>query len=99
MKCKQCGKEYDVKETQRVNGDADWTNSLCCAACYTQWMLNPNKCECGNNKFVCRFKYHGDCVVDGNNNWQRDIRVDDSEFYGPYHCTKCSKEYQELPTN
>lgn len=55
-------------------------------------------CECGNNEFVCRFKYHGDCVVDGKNNWQRDIQVDDSEFYGPYNCTKCNKEYAELST-
>ena len=54
-------------------------------------------CECGNDKFVCRFKYHGDAVVDGNNNWEKDIQVDDSEFYGPYTCTKCGKEYGELP--
>lgn len=56
------------------------------------------KCECGNNKFNAHFKYRGICIVDGNNNWEADLGVDDSEFYGPYTCTKCGKEYEELPT-
>lgn len=45
-------------------------------------------CTCGNKRFTCRFKYHGDAIVDSLNNWEKDVRVDDSEFYGPYTCTK-----------
>lgn len=54
-------------------------------------------CTCGNKRFTCRFKYHGDAIVDSLNNWEEDVRVDDSEFYGPYTCTECGKEYSELP--
>ena len=62
------------------------------------------KCECGNDEFnahqVCRL----DVVVGGNNNWLRNSNPDtdkaiyDSETpYGPYTCTKCGKEFNDLP--
>lgn len=53
-------------------------------------------CECGNKKFICRFKYYGNAIVDSEDNWEKDVGVDDAKFYGPYTCTKCRKEYPEL---
>lgn len=35
-KCKQCGKEYEYKETKRIYGDMYWIGKYCCAFCYTQ---------------------------------------------------------------
>ena len=53
-------------------------------------------CECGNEKFVCRFKYHGDAIVNKWGDWEKDVNVDDAKFYGPYTCNNCGKEYDEL---
>ena len=61
------------------------------------------KCSCGNNEFnahqVCRL----DVVVDEKGNWLRNPNFDtdgaiyDSGTpYGPFTCTKCGKEYEEL---
>ncbi len=110
MKCKQCGKEYDVKETQRVYGDADWTNTLCSAVCHTEFVLTQSaeitaRCSCGNTEFnahqVCRM----DVVIDGFGNWLENRPNDQSACYdadnphGPFTCTKCKKEYEELVTS
>ena len=36
MKCKNCGNEYDIKETKRAYGDMNWINNMCSAQCYTK---------------------------------------------------------------
>jgi hypothetical protein len=55
------------------------------------------KCKCGNNEFVGRQNCYHDVVVDGDNNWVKDVKVTDSNTpYGPYYCTKCGKVYYEL---
>lgn len=57
------------------------------------------KCECGNNKFVAHQRCYHDIVVDGSNNFESDKGIYESETpYGPYTCTECDKEYDELPT-
>lgn len=60
------------------------------------------KCKCGHDKFyayqVCRM----DVIVDGDNNWEKNSPDDNSACYdseapyGPYCCTKCGEEYEEL---
>ena len=63
--------------------------------------------HCGNKEFnahqVCRM----DVVVDGDNNWVSNpggadsaASIYDSENpFGPYTCTDCGKEYDELQDN
>ena len=53
--------------------------------------------ECGCRKFRARFKYRGDAIVDEHGDWEKDVKVDDAEFYGPYTCEGCGKEYDPLP--
>jgi len=112
MKCQECGNEYDVAETQRVFGDADWTNTICSASCYTE-SVTGFKCECGNKEFVARQVCHVDIIVNGNNQFERNAVMDshkpeqtigDMEGsiyqagtpYGPYTCTKCGTDYDEI---
>ena len=54
-------------------------------------------CECGNDKFNAHQQCYHDVVVDGDNHFQEDKGIYESETpYGPYTCTKCDKEYPEL---
>ena len=60
------------------------------------------KCECGNEEFYGHQKCRMDVVVDGDGNWLRNSPDDNSSCYdaenpyGPFRCTKCNKEYEEL---
>lgn len=55
------------------------------------------KCTCGCNKFIGHQLVRMDVVVDGNNNFEEQLEIYDSEKpYGPYICTNCGKEYDEL---
>ena len=40
--CKQCQKEYSIKETKRVFGDTWWKSSFCSAQCYTVYYLQDD---------------------------------------------------------
>ena len=54
-------------------------------------------CECGNNEFNAHQKCYHDVIVDGNNMFLQNENIYESEHpYGPYTCTKCGKEYEEL---
>lgn len=55
------------------------------------------KCNCGNDKFFAHQIARHDIIVDEHNNFQENVDIYDSEApYGPYTCTKCDKEYDEL---
>ena len=55
------------------------------------------KCRCGNELFGAHQQARHDVVVDASGIFQRDIGIYDSENpYGPYTCTKCGAEYEEL---
>ena len=58
---------------------------------------NNMKCKCGNDKFIAHQVVRMDVVVDENNNWIESKEAYDSETpYGPYTCTACGEEYDEL---
>ncbi len=103
--CKHCDKEYDVVETQRVFGDVPWTYTygMCSAKCYTDHQTKYQvedksfKCECGNTHFRAHQVCHHDIVVDEDNHFVVDKGVYDSKTpFGPYTCTECDREYEEI---
>ena len=60
-------------------------------------------CRCGNSSFFARQVIRTDIIVDDDNNFlqntfcENEVSIYDSEApYGPYTCTKCGKEYEEL---
>jgi hypothetical protein len=60
------------------------------------------KCECGNDKFYAHQVCRMDVIVNEHNDWEKNSPDDNSACYdadspyGPYRCTKCNKEYEEL---
>jgi len=52
-------------------------------------------CKCGSKKFICNFTYMGDAFVDEYGEWIKDVKIYESDFYGPYRCAKCGKEYSQ----
>ncbi len=58
------------------------------------------KCPiCGGNRFIAHQLVRMDIVVDGDNNFESNIEggIYDSETpYGPYTCTNCGNEIDEL---
>jgi len=60
------------------------------------------RCSCGNGEFYAHQVCHMDIVCDGGGEWVRNTPSDDSCCYesinpfGPFTCTKCRKEYEEL---
>lgn len=60
-------------------------------------------CECGNKKFIAHQIIRSSIIVDENGEFLDDsgdgleesIYDTDSPF-GPFTCTKCNKEYEEL---
>ena len=60
-------------------------------------------CVCGNNEFYAHQQLWADIIVDGDNDFVRnldggliDAINEYSEPYGDYTCTKCGKTYSEL---
>ena len=64
-------------------------------------------CKCGSGTFNATQVCYVDVIVDGENNFIRDLYGDDDgrdedpvydaeDPYGPYTCTKCGAEYNEL---
>lgn len=55
------------------------------------------KCVCGCNRFIGHQVVRMDVIVNGNNDFEEQLEIYDSETpYGPYTCTNCGKEYDEL---
>ncbi len=60
------------------------------------------KCICGNKEFHAHQKCRLDIICDGSGNWLKDSPNDKSacydaeDPYGPFTCTKCKIEYEEL---
>jgi len=62
------------------------------------------KCSCGNDEFKAHIGLTGDIIVNGQNNWigQCGGHTDNNSIYGsskpfgPYICTVCKKEYDDL---
>ena len=61
-------------------------------------------CACGNTEFTAHQVCHLDVIVGEDNIYVRSFTGDtDKDIYyaappfGPYSCTKCGKEYNELP--
>jgi len=63
MICKICEKEYDLKETKRVYGDASWTNGICSAGCYTISVTMGTPAEQTHDKAVVIFSGGMDSTV------------------------------------
>ncbi len=55
------------------------------------------RCECGSTRFTAHQICRHDVIVDSDNQYQRDDGIYDAERpYGPYICTQCNREYEEL---
>jgi hypothetical protein len=56
------------------------------------------KCpNCENDKFTAQQRCYHDVVVDGDNNFIEDKGIYESETtYGPYYCTECDFEIEEI---
>jgi len=59
----------------------------------------PDECpKCGREGgWYARIQNRGDCVVDQQGHWVKDMNVDDTEIYGPYQCQECGAEFEERP--
>lgn len=54
-------------------------------------------CECGNDRFYAGQRCHYSVIVDEYGTWEENVCCEDSDDpYGPFTCTKCSKEYDDL---
>lgn len=70
---------------------------------YTVLVEEIMGCECGNTEFYAHQLCRMNVVVDADNEWLRNSPEDNSACYdfetpyGPFTCTECKKEYEELP--
>lgn len=54
-------------------------------------------CKCGNDRFMAHQICRRDVKVDGDGDFFADQGIYDSETpYGPFTCTECGAEYDEL---
>lgn len=61
------------------------------------------KCTCGNNCFYAHQMVRLEVIVDEDGGFESDINgdvaqniYDHEKPYGPFVCTKCGREYEEL---
>ena len=55
------------------------------------------RCVCGNTRFSAHQACYHDVIVDSDNNFARNIDIGEAEnSYGPYRCTVCDAEYEDL---
>ena len=55
------------------------------------------RCVCGNTRFIAHQVCYHDVIVDNDNNFARNIDIGEAENpYGPYICTVCDAEYENL---
>lgn len=61
-------------------------------------MADGFKCEkCGNDRFTARQQCYHDVIVDRFGQFEEDVEVtDSSKPYGPFQCTECQAEYNEI---
>ena len=80
--CVRCKKGYtDVGETNGSEGGG----------------IIKRSCICGSTRFTATQVCRHDIIVDSYNNFHRDIGIGESENpNGPYRCTECGKEYEDL---
>jgi len=102
MKCNYCGKAIvcaccgETEYSQHVGDGHTFVPKEC---------DHIKQCECGNTEFYAHQKCRMNVVCDGFGNWLRNSPNDESACYdsenpyGPFTCTKCDKEYEELPDN
>lgn len=54
-------------------------------------------CVCGNQEFFATQRVYETCKVTEENDWIETLSTDEADKpYGPYVCTKCNREYDEL---
>ena len=59
--------------------------------------MESRKCHCGNNRFVAHQVTRHDVLVNADGDYLEDRGVYDAESpYGPFTCTQCSTEYDDL---
>ena len=57
----------------------------------------PHCTVCFNDYFFAYQKRHQSVVITGQGYWERDLPENESgAFYGPFNCTKCGMEYDDL---
>ena len=55
------------------------------------------RCSCGNTRFYANQVCYHSIIVNGNNVFDSDIEIGESEKpYGTYTCTECKAEYEDL---
>ena len=55
------------------------------------------RCVCGNNRFTAHQVCYHDVIVCSYNDFIRNIAIGEAENpYGPYRCTNCDAEYEDL---
>ena len=80
--CVRCKKKYSDVGDANVGKDG---NTI------------QRSCICGSTRFTASQVCYHDIIVDSYNNFHRDIGISESEKpYGPYRCTECGKEYEDL---
>lgn len=56
------------------------------------------RCKCGNDKFIGHQLVRMDVLVDADNHFLAQKEIYDSETpYGPFSCTVCGAEYENIP--
>jgi hypothetical protein len=76
MKCKECGKEYNIQETKRLYGNMAWVETICCPQCYTKQVTKPKE-----KKYLyiisvadgCGYTYSSSYVIKDNNDSIKEI--------------------------
>ena len=60
-------------------------------------MPGMKRCSCGSTRFSANQACYHSIIVDGDNNFIRNIEIGEAENpYGLYHCTNCGAEYDDL---
>ncbi len=86
--------------------EADFKGTFVCKLCGAVYLdigdaddsdREIRRCACGSARFTAHQICRHDVIVDSENNYVRDDGIYDSEKpYGPYMCTQCNTEYDEL---
>ena len=60
-------------------------------------VIGKRKCLCGNAKFFAYQICYHDILVDGENDFLKNVKLTDVERpCGPYRCMQCNTEYENL---
>lgn len=59
--------------------------------------MKQRQCKCGGTEFTASQKCYHDIRVNGDNTFIKEIEISQADSpYGPYTCTQCGAEYDEL---